>query len=184
MQKIIKTLSAIILISSLLYACGNNTANEQKNNMKKNAKINNFEKFKLKHANWVKTANIYEVNLRQYTREGTIKAFEKHLPRLKEMGVDILWLMPIYPIGEKNRKGEMGSAYSVKDYVSVNPDLGTMDDFKSLVEKIHKLGMHVIIDWVANHTAWDHPWTKTHPNWYTKDSTGNFMPPKGPTGRM
>jgi len=178
MQKVTKILTTLVLLTTLFYACGNNSTNEQKGNTSKTQK-NDFSKFQVKHLPWVKTANIYEVNVRQYTKEGTFKAFEEHLPRLKEMGVDILWLMPIYPIGEKNRKGGMGSAYSVKNYVAVNPDLGTMDDLKSLVAKIHEMGMHVIIDWVANHTAWDNPWTKEHPDWYIKDSTGNFMPPKG-----
>lgn len=126
---------------------------------------------------WSKSANIYEVNLRQYTPEGTIKAFEQHLPRLKDMGVDVLWLMPIHPIGEKNRKGGMGSYYSVKDYKAVGADYGTMEDFKAFVKKAHDMDMKVIIDWVANHTAWDNPWITEHPEWYTKDSTGNIVTP-------
>ena len=131
----------------------------------------------VKHPEWSKNANIYEVNIRQYTPEGTFTAFEKHLPRLKEMGVDILWFMPVHPIGEKNRKGTLGSYYSVKDYKAVNPEFGTLDDFKSVVEEAHALGMYVIIDWVANHTAWDNPWIYEHPGWYTKDSAGNFVSP-------
>ncbi len=178
MQKLTKILTVVFFISAIFYACNGNKPKKTKENMKEQAK-DSFSKFRVKHADWVKTANIYEVNLRQYTKEGTINAFKEHLPRLKKMGVDILWLMPIYPVGEKNRKGGMGSAYSVKDYVSVNPDLGTMEDFKDLVAKVHENGMHIILDWVANHTAWDHPWTQEHPEWYTHDSTGNFMPPKG-----
>jgi glycosidase len=126
---------------------------------------------------WAFDKTIYEVNLRQFTEEGTFKAFEKHLPRLKELGVDILWLMPIHPIGELNRKGTLGSYYSVKDYLEINPEFGNKSDFKNLVDKIHSLGMYVIIDWVANHTAWDHPWTKSDPDFYTKDENGNFIPP-------
>ena len=126
---------------------------------------------------WAFNKTIYEVNLRQYTEEGTFKAFENHLPRLKELGVDILWLMPIHPIGELNRKGSLGSYYSVKDYLEINPEFGNKSDFKNLVDKIHALGMYVIIDWVANHTAWDHPWTKSNPDFYTKDKNGNFIPP-------
>jgi cyclomaltodextrinase / maltogenic alpha-amylase / neopullulanase len=129
------------------------------------------------HPEWTKNANIYEVNLRQYTPEGTIKAFETHLPRLKEMGVDILWLMPIHPVGEKNRKGELGSYYSVQDYLAVNPEFGTMDEFKGLVKKAHELGMYVILDWVANHTAWDNPMIEAHPDWYAQDSAGNLLSP-------
>lgn len=131
----------------------------------------------VKHPQWSRNLSIYEVNLRQYTPEGTFKAFEKHLPRLKELGVGILWLMPIHPIGEKNRKGSLGSYYSVKDYFAVNPDYGTMEDFKSLVRQIHESGMYVILDWVANHTAWDNPLASEHPEWYTQDSSGGFLPP-------
>ncbi|MEI7983677.1 MAG: alpha-amylase family glycosyl hydrolase, partial [Bacteroidota bacterium] len=130
----------------------------------------------IKHAEWSRNATIYEVNIRQYTPEGTFKAFESHLPRLKEMGVDIIWLMPVHPIGEKNRKGKLGSYYSVKDYYGVNPDFGTLDDFKELVQKIHGMGMYVIIDWVANHSAWDNALAKDHPDWYTKTKGGNFEP--------
>lgn len=131
----------------------------------------------VKHPEWTRNKMIYEVNLRQYTPEGTFKAFEKHLPRLKEMGVDILWLMPINPIGEKNRKGTLGSYYSVKDYLDVNPEFGTKEDFKHLVNSVHQAGMYIIIDWVANHTSWDNVLTKTNPEFFTKDSAGNFMAP-------
>ncbi|MCZ6702111.1 MAG: alpha-amylase family glycosyl hydrolase [Ignavibacteria bacterium] len=129
------------------------------------------------HPAWSYNKTIYEVNIRQYSKEGTFKAFEKHLPRLKKMGVGILWLMPIHPIGEKNRKGTLGNYYSVKDYKDVNPEFGTLKEFKSLIDKIHKMGMYVIIDWVANHTAWDNIWMSEHPEFYTKDSLGNFYPP-------
>ena len=128
---------------------------------------------------WTKGANIYEVNTRQYTPEGTFKAFQQHLPRLKKMGVEILWLMPINPIGEKNRKGSLGSYYSIKNYKAINPEFGTEADFKNLVNEAHKLGMHVIIDWVANHTSWDNVWMQPHPEWYTKDSLGNIIRPAG-----
>ena len=130
----------------------------------------------LQHPDWSKNSTIYEVNIRQYTPEGTFKAFESHLPRLKAMGVDIIWLMPIHPIGVKNRKGTLGSYYSVKDYMAVNPEFGTIDDFKSLIKKIHASGMHVIIDWVANHSAWDNKLVTEHPEWYSKNNEGNFQP--------
>ena len=126
---------------------------------------------------WARNSTIYEVNIRQFTTEGTFKAFKEHLPRLKELGVDILWFMPINPIGELNRKGTLGSYYSVKDYVDINPEFGNKNDFKILVEEIHKQGMYIILDWVANHTAWDHEWVKTRPEFYTLDSLGNFVPP-------
>ena len=126
---------------------------------------------------WINNQTIYEVNLRQYTEDGTISSFRQHLPRLKEMGFGILWFMPIHPIGEKNRKGELGSYYSVKDYFSVNPEFGTAEEFKSLVNEIHKMGMYVIIDWVANHTACDNEMVSANPEWYTKDKNGRFQPP-------
>lgn len=129
------------------------------------------------HPEWSYNASIYEVNIRQFTNEGTFNSFLNHLPELKKLGVDILWLMPINPIGEKNRKGTLGSYYSVKDYKAINPNFGSKEDFKTLVDSIHSLGMHVIIDWVANHTSWDHEWTKTNPEFYNKDSLGNFIPP-------
>jgi len=126
---------------------------------------------------WSYDKNIYEVNLRQYTQSGTIKEFMLHLPRLKELGVGILWFMPIHPIGELNRKGTMGSYYSVKDYKGLDPSLGTKDDFRDMVKEIHNLGMYVIIDWVANHTSWDNVWTTENPDFYKKDSLGKFVPP-------
>jgi len=128
------------------------------------------------HPEWCKNAIIYEVNIRQYTPEGTFKAFEAHLPRLKDMGIDILWFMPIHPIGEKNRKGTLGSYYSVKDYYGINPEFGTMDDFKNLIENIHAMGFYVILDWVANHSAWDNVLVDEHPEWYSKDQHGKFQP--------
>jgi 1,4-alpha-glucan branching enzyme len=129
------------------------------------------------HPRWSKNAVMYEVNLRQFTPEGTFKAFEQHLPRLRAMGIDILWLMPITPIGIKNRKGTLGSYYSVKDYLGTNPEFGTMDDFRELVKKAHELGMYVIIDWVANHTSWDNNLITEHPDWYTHDSAGKIISP-------
>lgn len=129
------------------------------------------------HPEWSKNANIYEVNIRQYTPEGTFNAFRSHLQRLRETGVDILWFMPIFPIGEKNRKGTLGSYYSVKDYTAINPEFGTMEDFKALVKEAHDLGFKVILDWVANHTSWDHEWIILHPEWYTKDSLGKMTSP-------
>ena len=124
---------------------------------------------------WIKTTNIYEVNVRQYTKEGTFNAFLPHLPRLKAMGVKTLWFMPITPIAQKNKKGSLGSPYACSDYTAINPEFGTMDDFKRLVKEAHAQGFKVIIDWVANHTGWDHRWTKEHPDWFLKDSTtGDF----------
>ena len=129
---------------------------------------------KFEHVGWSRSANIYEVNIRQYTPEGTLKAFATHLPRLHQMGVDILWLMPIQPIGKLNRKGTLGSYYAITDYTAVNPEFGTLKDFKALVHAAHEYGMKVIIDWVANHTAWDHVWVKQHPDWYLKNELGQI----------
>lgn len=126
---------------------------------------------------WSRNAVIYEVNVRQFTPEGTFAAFSAHLPRLRELGVDILWFMPIHPIGELNRKGTLGSYYSVRDYRAVNPEFGTIDEWRALVAQCHDMGFKVIIDWVANHSAWDNALTIEHPDWYTHDEHGNFVPP-------
>ena len=125
------------------------------------------------HPEWSKDAVIYEVNTRQFTPEGTFSAFAKHLPRLQELGVEILWFMPVHPIGEVDRKGTLGSYYSIKDYKAVNPEFGTFEDFKMVVDEAHKLGIKVIIDWVANHTSRDAVWTTEHPDWYVIDSVTN-----------
>ncbi|HEX7870331.1 MAG TPA: alpha-amylase family glycosyl hydrolase [Chryseobacterium sp.] len=127
---------------------------------------------------WKHTTNIYEVNVRQYTKEGTFRAFEKEMPRLKNMGVKTLWFMPITPIAEQNKKGSLGSPYASSDFTSINPEFGTMDDFIHLVNKAHRLGLKVIIDWVANHTGWDHVWTKTNPEFYLKEN-GTFKMASG-----
>jgi glycosidase len=121
---------------------------------------------------WIKRSNVYEVNLRQYTKEGSFAAFSQSLPRLKKMGVEILWFMPVTPIGITDRKGTLGSYYAVADYKAVNPEFGSMSDFKKLVNDAHAQGFKVIIDWVANHTSADHPWLKAHPDFYNRDSTG------------
>jgi glycosidase len=131
---------------------------------------------KIKHPEWSKTAVLYQINTRQFTPEGTFKAAEKQLPRLKALGVDIIWLMPIHPIGEKNRKGSLGSPYAVKDYFGVNPEFGSKDDLRAFVKAAHELGFKVILDWVANHTAWDNPLHEEHPDWYEKDWKGDNRP--------
>ncbi|MDB5231709.1 MAG: 1,4-alpha-glucan branching protein [Chitinophagaceae bacterium] len=124
---------------------------------------------------WASGSNIYEVNVRQYTKEGTFNAFSLHLPRLKQMGVDILWFMPVTPISIKGRQGSLGSYYACSNYAAVNPEFGSIDDFKNLVNQAHELGMKVIIDWVANHTGWDHHWVNEHPEWYKKNEKGEFF---------
>jgi len=148
---------------------------------------------------WIQNATIYEVNVRQYTPEGTLAAFEARLPKLKELGVDVLWFMPIQPIGKVNRKAVgdtfvqdlpnpdydkyWGSPYSIADYTAVNPRYGNVEDFKRIVAKCHEMDMKVILDWVGNHTAWDNPWVTEHPEWYTHDSTGKITDPIGDDGK-
>ena len=132
------------------------------------------------HTTWSKQSNIYEVNLRQFSAAGTFSAFEKQLPRLKKMGVEIIWFMPITPIGIKGRKmteSDLGSYYSVRDYKGINPEFGNINNFKSLVKKAHSMGLKVIVDWVANHSAPDNPWATQHSDFYVKDSAGNFVSP-------
>ncbi len=124
---------------------------------------------------WGNGTNIYEVNIRQYTPEGTLKKFMEHIPRLYQMGIDILWLMPITPISVEKRQGTYGSYYAASSYTEIDPFYGTGDDFKALINTAHSFGMKVIIDWVANHTGYDHQWTKKYPDWYRKDDKGNFI---------
>ncbi|MEQ8926579.1 MAG: alpha-amylase family glycosyl hydrolase [Fulvivirga sp.] len=156
------------LIAVIAVACQSQKSTEE----------NSSEEQALKFPEKAKDMNIYEVNIRQYTPEGTINAFRSHLPRLQEMGVDILWVMPVQPISEKNRKGPLGSYYSIRDYTAINPNFGTEEDFKSLVDEAHKLGMYVILDWVANHTGFDHAWVEKE-GYYNTDSLGNVTWPKG-----
>jgi len=131
---------------------------------------------RIQHPDWSKNATIYQINTRQFTPEGTFRAAEAHLPRLKELGAVILWLMPVHPIGELNRKGTLGSPYSVRDYYGVNPEFGTFDDLRHFVDAAHALGMYVILDWVANHSAWDCNLVAEHPEWYARDWKGDFRP--------
>lgn len=150
----------IVLIISLMVGCS--SGNRDKVNVPE----------------WSDNATMYEVNIRQYTKEGTFRAFEEHLPRLKSMGIKILWFMPIYPISNEKRLGTLGSYYSIADYKEINPEFGTKEDFKLLVDKCHEMGFKVILDWVANHTGWDNSWIKKHPDWYTKNAEGNIIYPE------
>lgn len=177
----------IIFFLLIISAC--NSSKETNHEIHSNEAINS----------WLNQATIYEVNLRQYTSEGTISSFKNRLPQLKELGVDILWFMPIQPIGIKNRKAKgdtfvedlsnpdydkyWGSPYSVSDYKKVNPRYGTLSEFRELVDLCHQLDMKVVLDWVANHTAWDNPWIEEHPEWYTYDSTGKITDPIGEDGK-
>ena len=123
---------------------------------------------------WANGSNIYEVNVRQYTKEGSINAFVKHLPRLKDMGVSILWLMPITPVSIEKRQGSYGSHYAASSYIDIDPLYGTDNDFQKLIKEVHRLGMKIIIDWVANHTGYDHQWTVKFPHFYHKNPEGDF----------
>ena len=144
-----------------------------------------LEMYKTKYAemsarpseDWVKDAVLYEVYLRSFSKEGTFKSLERRLPELKELGVTVLWLMPIHPTGELNRKGKLGSPYSVQDFYKVNPEFGTLDDFKSLVAATHAQGMKIIIDLVANHAAWDSRLIMEHPDWFTTNDAGAIVSP-------
>jgi len=165
-------LLASILALAALASCGG----AQKQNTAENPQTTDARTQILEYA---RTANIYEVNVRQYTPEGTFKAFKEHLQRLDAMEVDIIWLMPITPISVDGRKGSLGSYYAVRNYTEVNPEFGNLSDLKELVSEAHKLGMRVIIDWVANHTGRDNEWTKNHKDWFNQDSLGNIICPAG-----
>lgn len=128
---------------------------------------------------WVKSAVLYECNVRQFSPQGNFTGVREQLPRLRDLGIDVLWLMPIHPIGMERRKlqpGDLGSPYSVRDYKAINPDYGTLEDFKRLVAEAHALGLKVVMDWVPNHTSWDSEWKKTHPEYFTK-LNGDFTVP-------
>ena len=168
MKNLLLVVFVLATIAAFAVACG--TSKKQSEQTDSTASTVN-------HPEWSRNAVIYEVNMRQYTPEGTFKAFEAYLPQLKELGVDILWFMPIHPISELNRKGELGSYYAVKDYKAVNPEYGTLDDFKSIVDKAHSLGMKVILDWVPNHSGCDNAWVTEHPDWYVTDSLGKMYGP-------
>jgi glycosidase len=140
---------------------------------------------------------IYEANIRQYSPEGTFNAFTKDIPELKKLGVKVIWLMPIYPVSMKNRKATgdlsvedikdpeerkkyLGSYYAISDYTAINPDMGTKEDFQKLIDTAHENGIYVILDWVANHTGWDHKWITEHPEYYHKNKKGEVTDPLNP----
>ena len=129
----------------------------------------------------VKDGVIYEANIRQYSESGKFKDFTKDIYKLKDLGVKIIWLMPIHPISKTNRKGTLGSYYSISDYKAVNPEFGNKDDLDELIKEAHKHGMLVILDWVANHTGWDHKWIENKPDYYTKDENGEITDPINPS---
>jgi glycosidase len=134
---------------------------------------------KFEHPSWSYDTNIYEVNVRQYTTEGTFEAFRNHLPRLKDMGVEVLWFMPITPISTKGRKGSLGSYYAVQNYKEINPEFGSLQDFVNLVKEAHELGFKIIVDWVANHTGNDNIWIDEHPDFFCYDESDQIVHPHG-----
>ncbi len=167
----------IILMLLALLSC-----KDKNNQLTKTIETNHSMGYQLPE--WAKGSTIYEVNIRQYTPEGTINAFSDHIPRLKDLGVEIIWLMPVFPISETKKKGSLGSYYAVTDFTAVNPAFGTKQDLINLIDKIHAYKMKVILDWVPNHTGWDHKWIKQHPDYYTKDRSGNITDPIDPnTGK-
>ncbi len=165
-----KIFSALGMIGALIFsACGG------KGNAAKSEKDERDSTFTtVNHPEWSRNAVIYEVNLRQFTESGKASDFAKELPRLKDLGVDILWFMPIHPISQKDRKGTLGSYYAVADYTDFNPEFGTIEEFKDVVKQAHDQGMKVILDWVPNHSGRDNKWVTEHPDWYEKDSLGNM----------
>lgn len=128
----------------------------------------------MRHPKYAYSASIYELNVRQLTEEGTFRAAEAVLPEIQQAGVDIIWVMPCQPIGELTRKGTLGSYYSIRDYCAINPEFGTMDDFRHFLSTAHQMGFKVILDWVANHTSPDHAWT-ANPDWHMRDAEGKLM---------
>lgn len=128
---------------------------------------------------WARGSTIYEINVRQFSASGRFSAVTAALPRLKVLGVDILWLMPIHPIGELHRKGSLGSYYAAKDYLAVNPEFGSEQDLRDLITAAHAQGQRVILDWVPNHVSPDNPLTRTHPEFFWRDDKGNLTPPHG-----
>lgn len=165
-----KIFSALGMIGALIFsACGG------KGNTAKTEKEERDSTFTtVNHPEWSRNAVIYEVNLRQFTESGKATDFAKELPRLKDLGVDILWFMPIHPISKQDRKGTLGSYYAVADYTAFNPEFGTIEEFKDVVKQAHDQGMKVILDWVPNHSGRDNKWVTEHPDWYEKDSLGNM----------
>jgi glycosidase len=173
-----KRLALVVLSCIVLMACEHPQDQKESEASKSSAKdMHQPQKYvKIKHPEWSKNAVIYQLNTRQFTEEGTFNAAQQELPRLQKLGVDIIWLMPIHSIGIKNRKGTLGSPYSVKDYYSVNEEFGDLNDLKEFVSAAHDLDMYVILDWVANHTAWDNNLVTEHPDWYERDHKGDFRP--------
>lgn len=181
MKKKVLSAVAMLMVILLLTACGSGAQGGKEATRENSSQDATAaaEKTALRlPPEWSRDAMIYEVNFRQYTEEGTFAAFSEHLQELKDMGITVLWFMPIHPISQTKRAGTLGSYYSITDYREVNPEFGTAEDFKQLVDKAHDMGFHIMLDWVANHTGWDCPWIKEHPDWYTQDEKGEIISPE------
>jgi glycosidase len=133
---------------------------------------------------WVARSALYEVFVRDFSRSGNFRGVIEGLDRIQSSGADVLWLMPIYPIGSLNRKGSLGSPYAVRDYRAFNPDYGNAADFRALVEAVHGRGMKVILDFVPNHTSPDHAWVKEHPDYYVRNERGEPSVPRDEKGKL
>ncbi len=169
MKKIILCLA----LSGIIFSCGKTKKEETVTKVETVTEEVSQELAPVSDA-MMENAVIYEANIRQYSEEGSFKAFTKDIPTLKNLGVKILWVMPIYPISTTKSKGSLGSYYAISDYTKVNPEFGTMEDFRELVKTAHDNGIYVVLDWVANHTGWDHVWLKEHPEFYTKNDKGEI----------
>ena len=166
-------LKSILLLSLLILSCQNQSEIARKPQVK----TIEDTPFLPINEEIISKAVLYEANIRQYSVEGSFNAFAEDLPKLKKMGVKIIWLMPINPISNTKSKGPLGSYYAVSNYTKVNPEFGTLKDFKSLVNKAHQLGMYVILDWVPGHTGWDHVWIKENSDYYLKNRKGEIIDP-------
>ena len=183
-----KNISLIFTLILILSSCNQSVKSKEKSDNESYTPIS--------HAD-MENAVIYEVNIRQYSKSGTFKAFTKDIPQLKQLGVKIIWVMPIFPISETKRKATggdfayliedevernkmLGSYYAVSDFTKVNPEFGTIDDFREMIKMAHDNGMYLILDWVPNHTGWDHKWLTTNPEYYTQNEHGEVIDPVNP----
>ncbi|KAA1248119.1 alpha-amylase family glycosyl hydrolase [Aquimarina sp. RZ0] len=160
--------------TGIVWSCGNIKKEEATTEVKTNIEEKTNQELPPVSEDMMENAVIYEANIRQYSEEGSFSAFTKDIPVLKKLGVKILWVMPIYPISTTKSKGTLGSYYAISDYTKVNPEFGTIEDFRALIKTAHEHGIYVILDWVANHTGWDHGWLKEHPGYYTKNDKGDI----------
>ena len=167
-------LTRILILSLIIWSCQEQLEEARKPEVKPTPEVTPYQPIS---EELVSKAVLYEANIRQYSNEGSFNAFAEDLPVLKKMGVKIIWLMPINPISTSKSKGPLGSYYAVSDYTKVNPEFGTLDDFKALVNKAHELGMYVILDWVPGHTGWDHVWIKENSDFYLKNRRGEIIDP-------